>query len=355
MIDVIEYYKEYLKNNFDARELDEYEYPRRIDACRHILYMISRIEEFLNENRLDKANRWLGFIQGCLWSFGDFVLKDLKDHNREKELEPVVVNGRTYPKKIMEAVKKTYYTLNGFRHNIEDINYGHNLYPIALYPNKFKIVRGMDEVDDDGIYYVNENIEDELIEPFTNWINDIYKNKYLMPVGRQRASIPVSEFYKKYDNNNILNFQSLNINRRDMCEAKADYYYTNDLNPIRFFRTNPGLDITLWGQVVRCQNLYTECELRLFENKNISDIVVLMNLLNNLLIINPEFSIVGSNDVYIKEYLYKLKCLRHIYEGELMDHYLHIKMIRSDWIKIDINNLYAIKHDLELLKGLVMK
>ena len=54
-------------------------------ALQHVFDMIDKIEEFLEEDRIEKAFRWLGFMQGCLWSFGIYTLEDLRDHNRPSE------------------------------------------------------------------------------------------------------------------------------------------------------------------------------------------------------------------------------------------------------------------------------
>lgn len=48
----------------------------------HAFSMIDKIEEFLNEDRIEKAFRWLGFIQGCLWATGWYTIEELKNHNR---------------------------------------------------------------------------------------------------------------------------------------------------------------------------------------------------------------------------------------------------------------------------------
>lgn len=34
------------------------------------------------EVRIEKANRWLGFIQGVLWAENVFTIEELKAHNR---------------------------------------------------------------------------------------------------------------------------------------------------------------------------------------------------------------------------------------------------------------------------------
>jgi len=48
----------------------------------HCHGMLDEIEVFVAEGRIEKAFRWLGFIQGCLWSTGHYTLDELKNHNR---------------------------------------------------------------------------------------------------------------------------------------------------------------------------------------------------------------------------------------------------------------------------------
>ncbi|MDP3947199.1 MAG: hypothetical protein Q8Q41_00715 [bacterium] len=57
----------------------------REEALEHCHSMLDKMEEFVNENRLDKAFRWLGFIQGCLWVHAVHTLDELMDHNRPRE------------------------------------------------------------------------------------------------------------------------------------------------------------------------------------------------------------------------------------------------------------------------------
>ncbi|MDE1941463.1 MAG: hypothetical protein KGI66_05055 [Patescibacteria group bacterium] len=48
----------------------------------HCHGMLDKMEEFVVEGRMDKTFRWLGFIQGVLWSQKVYTLSELKDHNR---------------------------------------------------------------------------------------------------------------------------------------------------------------------------------------------------------------------------------------------------------------------------------
>ena len=51
----------------------------------HILWMLEQIMRWETEVGLfnkEKMFRWLGFIQGYLWSANIFTIEEMKDHNR---------------------------------------------------------------------------------------------------------------------------------------------------------------------------------------------------------------------------------------------------------------------------------
>lgn len=48
----------------------------------HLIGMVPRLHALLDEGRIEKAMRWLGFMQGALWSIDIFSLDELKDHSR---------------------------------------------------------------------------------------------------------------------------------------------------------------------------------------------------------------------------------------------------------------------------------
>lgn len=47
----------------------------------HYKFMCDKAIEFVAEGRMDKAMRWLGFLQGALWSDNQFTLDELKRHS----------------------------------------------------------------------------------------------------------------------------------------------------------------------------------------------------------------------------------------------------------------------------------
>lgn len=55
------------------------------DISYHTEWMLRQIPKFLKEKRREKVNRWLGFIQGVLWSKNVYTLEEMKDHNRPQK------------------------------------------------------------------------------------------------------------------------------------------------------------------------------------------------------------------------------------------------------------------------------
>lgn len=57
-------------------------YSSRHQMLTHCHWMLDEMEKFVAEGRMEKVFRWLGFIQGCLWSTGYYTLDELKNHSR---------------------------------------------------------------------------------------------------------------------------------------------------------------------------------------------------------------------------------------------------------------------------------
>jgi len=55
------------------------------ETYKHIMYMLWMIPQFIKEGRKEKANRWLGFVQGVLWANDVYEIEDMKEHNRQDE------------------------------------------------------------------------------------------------------------------------------------------------------------------------------------------------------------------------------------------------------------------------------
>lgn len=57
---------------------------RELAKLQHVLWMIGQAREFVTANRTEKAFRWLGFVQGVLWSLGLVTIEEAKESNRPK-------------------------------------------------------------------------------------------------------------------------------------------------------------------------------------------------------------------------------------------------------------------------------
>ena len=54
------------------------------DPYSKLAAMCDSILEHLDNGKVEKAHRWLGFIQGVFWADRRFTLEQLKDHNRSE-------------------------------------------------------------------------------------------------------------------------------------------------------------------------------------------------------------------------------------------------------------------------------
>lgn len=52
-------------------------------ALQHVNWMLDNMCDNLPTLDMEKAARWLGFIQGVLWVSNVFTIDEMRDHNRE--------------------------------------------------------------------------------------------------------------------------------------------------------------------------------------------------------------------------------------------------------------------------------
>lgn len=80
---VKEYQSSLDKANIMSSAYPHDRYPQtKEEVLGHCRYMLDQIEVFLEEDKTEKAMRWLGFIQGCLWCHGFFTVDSMKEHNK---------------------------------------------------------------------------------------------------------------------------------------------------------------------------------------------------------------------------------------------------------------------------------
>ncbi len=61
---------------------DGFGYEEEKGIFAHLLYMLDEMRKFIDEGRMEKFFRWLGFIQGVCWVLGYQDLEELKNLNR---------------------------------------------------------------------------------------------------------------------------------------------------------------------------------------------------------------------------------------------------------------------------------
>jgi len=87
ILEVTAKYRKFFEKN--KVQCTSFPHPRKPktneEILRHCYGMLLDVEKFVREGRLEKAFRWLGFIQGCLWSVGSYSIYDLKNHNKPKK------------------------------------------------------------------------------------------------------------------------------------------------------------------------------------------------------------------------------------------------------------------------------
>jgi len=84
IIQVVEdYAKKFSERGIRAAKATTTLRPSTREQERHAHWMCLEIPELLKtDNGFEKANRWLGFVQGVLWATGIYSIDAMRDHNR---------------------------------------------------------------------------------------------------------------------------------------------------------------------------------------------------------------------------------------------------------------------------------
>lgn len=92
VLEVIEIYRRRFEKSGVKKE--DHSYHRLLESSArgfsHCHGMLDKMSGFVHEGRMDKTFRWLGFIQGFLWSRRICTLMDLTIHNRPSAEEDVL-------------------------------------------------------------------------------------------------------------------------------------------------------------------------------------------------------------------------------------------------------------------------
>lgn len=53
-----------------------------INMLDHCLYMCHEVLAFIDQRRIDKADRWIGFVQGVFAAYCMYTIREMAQHNR---------------------------------------------------------------------------------------------------------------------------------------------------------------------------------------------------------------------------------------------------------------------------------
>lgn len=83
------YYRELIQHAHHNRApgrwdaMEQRVFPRSEDGqLKHVMWMCLEIPMLVDQGKLDKAMRWLGFVQGVLWACRVYTIDEMRAHNR---------------------------------------------------------------------------------------------------------------------------------------------------------------------------------------------------------------------------------------------------------------------------------
>jgi hypothetical protein len=85
MISVVNRYVETWRGrgNESERFTTDGQLPTERQVRAHLWWMCLQVPEFVRTGKFDKANRWLGFVQGAMWVLGDRTISAMREDNRD--------------------------------------------------------------------------------------------------------------------------------------------------------------------------------------------------------------------------------------------------------------------------------
>lgn len=83
ILDVVKKYDEILENKWVAASKinDDCKDITDSEMLMHVRWMCQQIPNLIELDKMEKVNRWIGFIQGVLWSQKIFSILEMKEHN----------------------------------------------------------------------------------------------------------------------------------------------------------------------------------------------------------------------------------------------------------------------------------
>ena len=95
---VAQYYDKYLESfvilELNSTEIDEKiglncDFHESENYGLRLSYVRWMCQQIMSKDDIDKANLWLGFIQGVLWAEEIFTIQEMRDHNRDIKNVPI--------------------------------------------------------------------------------------------------------------------------------------------------------------------------------------------------------------------------------------------------------------------------
>ncbi len=56
--------------------------PGHTTALGHAVFMCTEVKALIRLDKMEKAHRWLGFIQAILWTQGIYTIDEMRKHNQ---------------------------------------------------------------------------------------------------------------------------------------------------------------------------------------------------------------------------------------------------------------------------------
>lgn len=82
ILEVLKKYEESLISIEPNRADYDLRLPPQKEALEHASFMCGEIRKLVAQLEYGKAHRWLGFLQGVLWTHGIYSINDMRAHNR---------------------------------------------------------------------------------------------------------------------------------------------------------------------------------------------------------------------------------------------------------------------------------
>ena len=83
---IVSRYRDILADTYHTTPVRRQETTNLHERIQHLMWMCDEVEYFLKEEKVEKAMRWLGFIQGAFWILGiQDIAQSKKDNMPEGE------------------------------------------------------------------------------------------------------------------------------------------------------------------------------------------------------------------------------------------------------------------------------